>query len=77
VLWRRKGDFNLPQLWGKVYSHLMGPVSCTDTSPVPEAEPEESSCSVPGMLMLLKVKQRGTTRGCLRKRKGLFGFLAV
>ena len=67
---------NLPQLWGKVYSHLLGPVTCTDTSPVPEAEPEESSRSVPGVLMLLKMKQRSVTQRLFGKGgKSLFGFL--
>lgn len=79
VLWRRKGRFNLPQLWGKAYSHLLGPVSCTDTSSVPEARPEESICSVPCVVpMLLETKQRSMTltqfeKGC----DNLSGLLAV
>lgn len=78
VLWRRKGQFNLPQLWGKAYSHLLSPVSCTDTSSVPEAQPEESSCSVPCVPMLLEMKKRSMTlrlfeKGC----NSLSGFLAV
>lgn len=78
MLWRRKGDFNLPQLWGKVYSHLLGPVSCADPSPVLEAEPEESSRSVPGALMLLKIKQKSATQRLFGKGgKSLFGFFAV
>lgn len=76
--WGRKGDLNLPQLGGKVYSHLLDPVSCADIRPVPDEEPEESSCSVMSVLMMLKMKQRSMTQRLFEKGdKSLFVFLAV